>query len=220
MLQIVILTVAGYLVGAVPFALLISRLKGVDIRQVGSGNVGATNVFRMVGKGLGVLTFACDVFKGFLPAYLFPQLLTGAPQDIGLLFGCAAIAGHNWPVYLRFKGGKGVATSVGVLLGVAPPAVGIGLAAWIIVFALTRYVSLASIAGAVAVPAAGWWLYGADGWLLPSVLTVLGLLVVWRHRSNIQRLLNGTEHQFKKKRTAEDTEVHGGNDEQSRQTDR
>lgn len=208
MLGIVILTVAGYLLGAVPFALLISRLKGVDIRQVGSGNVGATNVFRMVSKGLGILTFACDVFKGFLPAYLFPQLLTGAPQDIGLLFGCAAIAGHNWPVYLRFKGGKGVATSVGVLLGVAPPAVGAGLAVWILVFVVSRYVSLASIIGAVAVPAAGWWFYGSDGWLLPSVLTVLGLLVVWRHRTNIQRLLNGTEHQFKRKSSHETHEMH------------
>lgn len=202
MATVSILFVASYLIGAVPFALLIGRLQGVDIRKVGSGNVGATNVFRSVGKGLGVLTFACDVLKGFLPAFLFPIWfpVVHAAENVGLLYGCAAIAGHNWPVYLRFKGGKGVATSAGVLLGVAPPAVGIGLAVWIVVYALARYVSLASIAGALAIPGASWWLYGAENWILPSVLTALGLLVIWRHRTNIQRLLNGTEHRFRKEK--------------------
>lgn len=215
MATIVLLTVASYLIGAIPFALLISRLKGVDIRQVGSGNVGATNVFRSVGKGLGVLTFVCDVLKGFVPAFFFP-LSVGAgvlenPQNAGLIFGCAAIAGHNWPVYLRFHGGKGVATSAGVLLGVALPAVGIGVVIWIALFAFSRYVSLASIGAAAAIPAAGWWLYGATNPVLPAVLTGLGLLVIWRHRTNIQRLLNGTEHQFKKEKegTTDCTDGHG-----------
>ena len=214
MTLMIVLILAAYLIGAIPFALLIGRIKGVDIRQVGSGNVGATNVFRSVGKGWGVLTFVCDVLKGFLPAILFPLWATGGieqPETAGLLYGCAAIAGHNWPVYLRFKGGKGVATSAGVLLGVAPPAVGIGLAVWVLLFAVFRYVSLASIGAAAAIPAAGWWLYGADNRVVPIVLTVLGLLVIWRHRTNIQRLLNGTEHTFRKEKegTTDDADGHG-----------
>jgi len=215
MMLMIVLFLAAYLIGAIPFALLVGRSKGVDIRQVGSGNVGATNVFRSVGKGWGILTFACDVLKGFLPAFLFPLMwpVDQLPENAGLLYGCAAIAGHNWPVYLKFKGGKGVATSAGVLLGVAPPAVGIGLAVWIILFAITRYVSLASIGAATAIPAAAWWLYGATNYVLPAVLTILGILIIWRHRSNIQRLLNGTEHQFRKEKmgTTEDTEEHSTN---------
>ncbi len=214
MTLMIVVILAAYLIGAIPFALLIGRIKGVDIRQVGSGNVGATNVFRSVGKGWGVLTFVCDVLKGFLPAILFPLWATGGieqPETAGLLYGCAAIAGHNWPVYLRFKGGKGVATSAGVLLGVAPPAVGIGLAVWVLLFAVFRYVSLASIGAAAAIPAAGWWLYGSDNRVVPIVLTVLGLLVIWRHRTNIQRLLNGTEHTFRKEKegTTDDADGHG-----------
>ncbi len=215
MLTMTILILAAYFVGAIPFALLLGRLKGVDIREMGSGNVGATNVFRSVGKGWGVLTFICDVLKGFLPAILFPVWATGGieqPETAGLIYGCAAIAGHNWPVYLRFKGGKGVATSAGVLLGVAPQAVAVGLAVWILLFAVFRYVSLASIGAAAAIPAAGWWLYGDTNRAVPVVLTLLGLLVIWRHRSNIQRLLNGTEHTFRKEKegTTEGAEEHGG----------
>ena len=128
----ILLIAAAYLLGAVPFGLILSRLKGVDIRAVGSGNIGATNVFRSVSKGLGIATFVCDFLKGFVPAYVFPilgKMLSGSFQgsEIGILCGVAAIVGHNWPVYLKFKGGKGIATSAGVLLGIAPAAVGIGL---------------------------------------------------------------------------------------------
>ncbi|MBP7828588.1 MAG: glycerol-3-phosphate 1-O-acyltransferase PlsY [Kiritimatiellae bacterium] len=197
---------AGYLLGAVPFAFLFARLNGVDIRKVGSGNVGATNVFRAVGKGWGIATFAADALKGFVPAWLFPLLArrwgVECGPGLGLLGGCAAIAGHSWPVFLKFKGGKGVATSAGMLLGVAPAAVGIGLLAWIAVFAAARFVSVASIAAAVAVPAAAWFLYGRAGWLLPAVLTALGLLVIWRHRSNIARLRRGEEHRWGRPRAA------------------
>ena len=194
-------TLAGYLFGAVPFAFLFARLRGVDIRTVGSGNVGATNVFRSVSKALGIATFAADALKGFIPARLFPLLAArwfgvDAGPGMGLLCGCAAIVGHSWPVFLKFKGGKGVATSAGMLLGVAPAAVGIGLAVWILFFAATRYVSVASIAAAVAVPAAAWWLYGRANPVLPGVLTLLGALVIWRHRSNIERLRRGEEHQW------------------------
>ncbi len=194
----------AYLVGAIPFGLLIARLKGVDIRSVGSKNIGATNVFRCVGKGWGVLTFLLDAAKGLAPALVFP-LLQGqsglpVPQGVegsfGLLCGIAAILGHNFPVYLKFKGGKGVATSAGVLLGVAPAAVGLGLLGWVVLFVVTRYVSVASIGAAVLVPLAGWWLYARAGIFLPVSLTLLGVLIVARHAKNIQRLLAGTENRF------------------------
>jgi len=196
MLNLFIGLAISYLVGAIPFALLLARTRGVDIRQVGSGNVGATNVFRSVDKRLGVLTFTLDVLKGFVPAFFLARLLP--VEHAGLLYGCAAIIGHNWPVYLRFRGGKGVATSVGVLLGVAPAAAGIGILAWVLLFATSRYVSLASIGAAAIIPASGWWLYADQGLVLPVTLTLLGAVVMLRHHSNIRRLLNGTEHQFKK----------------------
>lgn len=198
---------AAYLIGAIPNAYLIGKLKGVDIRHVGSGNVGATNVFRAVGKGWGVLTFVLDALKGFVPAFLFPLLantvfaLTAHAHYLAILCGAMAITGHNWPVYLRFKGGKGVATTTGALLGIAPPAVGIGFAVWVVVFAFSRYVSLASIVGALVVGAGSWFLYGKkEERILPITLTLLAILIIWRHRSNIQRLLTGQEHRFGKQK--------------------
>ena len=202
-LQFVGWLAGAYLVGAIPFGLLIGRLNGVDIRTVGSKNIGATNVFRSVGKGWGVLTFVLDAAKGLVPALVFPLLgtaaqpaLPGLANYFGLLCGVAAILGHSFPVYLQFKGGKGVATSAGVLLGVAPAAVGISVLGWLVMFVTTRYVSVASIVAALLVPTAGWWLYRAQGLVLPIVLTLLSLLVVFRHKANIQRLLAGTEHRF------------------------
>ena len=191
----------AYLLGSIPIGLLLSRLKGIDIRAVGSGNIGATNVFRSVSKTLGIATFVGDALKGFVPAYVFPILvkwLTGTlhGSEIGVLCGCAAIVGHNWPVFLRFKGGKGIATSAGVLLGIAPAAVGIGLLSWIVLFIASRYVSIASIGAAIVVPVVSWTMYSRKGLLLPIVLTIFGLIAVWRHTSNIQRLMDGTEHRF------------------------
>jgi glycerol-3-phosphate acyltransferase PlsY len=201
----------AYLLGAIPNGLLIGRINGVDIRQVGSGNIGATNVFRSLGKGWGILTFVLDALKGWIPAFVFPLLLarlTGQPvnRDFGIFFGVAAIAGHNWPVYLGFKGGKGVATSAGVLIGIAPAAVLVGALCWGVVCAVSRYVSLASIAAAIAVPIAGWILYLPQrGPLLPGVLTVLGAVIIIRHRANIQRLRAGTENRFGRKKEQKDT---------------
>ena len=191
----------AYLIGAIPIGLLLSRMKGIDVRTVGSGNIGATNVFRSVSKTLGVLTFIGDALKGFVPAYFFPmfgKIITGTFQgsEIGLLCGVAAIAGHNWPIYLKFKGGKGISTSAGVLLGVAPTAVGLGLLGWIVLLLASRFVSVASIGAAIVVPAVSWPLYASQGLLLPIALTILGALAVWRHKSNIQRLIDGTEHRF------------------------
>jgi glycerol-3-phosphate acyltransferase PlsY len=197
--------IAGsYLAGATPFAYLVARAKGIDIRKVGSGNVGATNVFRAVGKGWGALTFACDMLKGLLPALLGPRLLeawTGVPAHpaFGLACGVAAIAGHSWPVFLGFKGGKGVATSAGMLLGAAPLAAAVGFGLWAAVFLVTRYVSVASISAAVGVPLAGWLAYGRTDLWRPWILTAIGMLVIFRHRSNVQRLLEGAEHRFGRK---------------------
>ena len=188
-----LLVLAAYLLGAIPNGLLIAKARGIDLRRTGSGNIGATNVFRCVGKGWGVLAFVLDALKGFVPAFCFPQLVAGAPDWLGLACGGAAVAGHNWPVWLGFKGGKGVATSAGMLLGIAPAAVGIGFGVFAVTVAATRFVSLGSILAAVAVPAAYLALNGTGNKLLAGVLVGLGLLVIVKHRANIRRLLQGAE---------------------------
>ncbi|MBN1670236.1 MAG: glycerol-3-phosphate 1-O-acyltransferase PlsY [Kiritimatiellae bacterium] len=194
----------SYLSGAIPFGFLFGLARGIDVREEGSGNIGATNVFRTVGKGWGVLTFILDVVKGFIPAFLLP-LAVGRMTDaygelpgLGVLFGIWAVAGHNWPVFLGFKGGKGVATTAGVLLGVAWESALIGLVAWLVIFLSVRYVSLASMSAALIIPAAGWWLYvGDDYFLRPVVLSLLGAVVIMRHHANIERLRKGTENRFR-----------------------
>jgi len=192
----------AYLLGAVPFGYIIARVKGVDIRSVGSGNPGATNVWRSVGKGPGAVTFLCDALKGFVPAFCFPLIAAGFldhdPRALGVLCACLAVAGHNWPVFLRFKGGKGIATTIGALLGVAPAAVGVMLAVWIALFAVTRIVSVGSVGGAVALAVSSWFLYLDRGLVVPVALTALGVVAIWRHRSNIKRLVQGTEKGFRK----------------------
>lgn len=199
--------VASYFLGAIPFGLLAGKLKGIDIRQQGSGNIGATNVFRCVGKSWGVAVYFLDMLKGFVAAYVFPRLAAAivAPEPLweylGIACACLAVAGHNWPVYLRFRGGKGIATTTGGLLGVAPAAMGIGVAVWPILFLTTRYVSLASIGAALAVGVAAWMLYGSDQPpVLASALTLLAVVAIWRHRANIRRLAAGTENRFSFKR--------------------
>ena len=197
-MAIALFTIIAYLLGALPFGLLIAKSRGIDIRQQGSGNIGATNVFRCVGKGWGIFTFTLDALKGFIPAFVFPMLATADPV-YGVLFGFAAIMGHSFPVYLRFKGGKGVATSAGMLLGIAPLAVGIGFLCWVICMAISRYVSLSSMVAAIVVAAAV-WVQQDKGLVVNIALTVLAVLVVVRHRTNIQRLLNGSESRFGKKK--------------------
>lgn len=195
----------SYLIGAIPFGFLISHAKGVDIRTVGSGNIGATNVFRALGKKWGLLTFFCDVSKGFIAAFFIPMLSTmfvaaDNNEILAVTCACCAVIGHNWPVYLRFKGGKGIATSAGALLGIAPIAMLIGLASWAAIFAMTRYVSFASILAAIVIACAAWFLYYPDELVLPMALTALAILGVWRHRDNIKRLLRGTENRIDRRR--------------------
>lgn len=191
----------AYLIGAIPTGYLLARLKGVDIRKVGSGNIGATNVYRCVGKSWGILTFLLDFLKGWLPTALFPMLLqrwTGGSSgaSLAILFGCLAVAGHNWPVYLRFRGGKGMATGAGALLGFAPLAMLIGIICWLPFFLATRYVSLSSILAVGLIAVSSWWLYHGQI-LIPAALSVMGAIIIWRHKTNLQRLLAGTEYRFK-----------------------
>ena len=197
-MTIIVLTIFAYLLGAIPFGLLVAKLNGIDIRKEGSGNIGATNVLRVVGKGWGIFTMILDALKGFIPALFFP-MLGGVDPVYGVLFGFVAIIGHTFPVYLKFKGGKGVATSAGMLLGVAPVAVGVGLLVFIITVIISRYVSLASILAAISVGVMA-WVEGEKVLIVKIVLTVLSLLIVWLHRANIKRLLNGTENRFGKKK--------------------
>jgi len=198
-MTIVILAIVSYLFGAVPFGVLVAKSRGIDIRTQGSGNIGATNVFRVLGKGWGIFTFVLDALKGFIPAFVFP-MFGNLDGEWGVLFGLLSIIGHSFPVYLKFKGGKGVATSAGMLLGVAPLAVGAGLLVWIICLLIWRYVSLASIAAAATIAAVVWVI--DMGLIINIALTALGAMVIWLHRANIKRLLNGTENRFGKKKEA------------------
>ena len=194
-----VLGVAAYLLGAFPTAYLVGKAHGIDIRKIGSGNVGATNVSRALGLPWAIFTLAVDVLKGAIPAALFPLLAVrwfgwdGSREHLGLWCAAMAIAGHNWPVYLGFRGGKGVATSVGALLGLTWLPGVIALGCWIAVFAITRYVSLGSIVAAGAAAASAWALYGRRDWVLPAVYSVLAALLIYRHRANIGRLLRGEE---------------------------
>ena len=194
---------AAYLLGSIPFGFLIAKTQGKDIRTLGSGNIGATNVFRSVSKPLGILTFALDLLKGFCGVRLIPFLaasLTHTSYEgmaLPVFCGALAVIGHNWTCFLGFKGGKGVATSAGLLLGLSPAGVGIAFAAWLVAFLATRYVSVASITAAAVLGVAVWPLHlKAYGIWFPGVLTLLALLAIWKHRSNIARLRAGTESRF------------------------
>jgi len=184
----------AYFLGSVPFGYFIPRLiRGMDIRALGSGNIGATNVVRAMGKRWGLFVFALDVAKGVVPA--LAGLRMGGPA-VACCAGLAAVAGHNWPYFLGFRGGKGVATSCGVFLAVFPLGLAAALAAWGISLKLWRYVSLSSIIGGVVLLAAALALQGKPfGAGLPvTVLAgIAAVLGVVRHRANIARLLNGTE---------------------------
>ena len=204
MLAFIVIAVAAYLLGSIPTGYLVARAKGIDIRAVGSGNIGATNVFRMVGKTAGVFALIIDGLKGYVACtWLCDWVLTfmgGPTADTELyriLAGITAVLGHNFTCWLKFKGGKGIATSAGVFFALAPLAAGIALATWIVAAVLTRYVSIASIVAAVALPTAVW--LTKDSLLLGIVTTALGLLAIFKHRGNIQRLLNGTEQRIGQK---------------------
>lgn len=201
-LKDIVLILGAYLLGAVPFAYIVTKaVAGIDIRTVGSGNVGATNVGRVLGRKWAVTVFVLDVLKGFLPvlvARLMQATTPGAVEpSLGVvLTGLAAICGHNWPVYLKFKGGKGVATTCGVFLALFPLGLLISLAAWGLSLWITRYVSVSSIIGAAAIFVTALLLQKSpfgEGKCLTVFAGIAALLGIIRHHSNIRRLLNGTE---------------------------
>ncbi|HSU97971.1 MAG TPA: glycerol-3-phosphate 1-O-acyltransferase PlsY [Gemmatimonadaceae bacterium] len=202
-LPVIVAIVIAYIAGSIPSAYLAGKWRGIDLRQHGSGNLGATNVVRVLGIRIGALVFIVDTLKGFLPVFFLPAL-TGAaqPELISLAVGGAAIIGHVRPVFLLGqKGGKGVATAGGVFLGVAwLPAI-IAFAVWIVVFATSRYVSVASLSAALALPFA-FFFSGvplSDPVFIASI--IVALFVFFTHRANIGRLRRGEEHRFKSART-------------------
>ena len=209
--------IAAYLLGSIPFGLLIARAHGKDLRSIGSGNIGATNVSRALGRKWAYICFGLDVLKGFVPT--FAAMFLAAPLStqshtekiivlwLWLAVGSAAVVGHIFPIYVRFKGGKGVATSFGVALGVWPYytiCASFAIAIWIVVVLVWRYVSLASIVASLAFPialtsaialTANW--YFSRLWPLLAVAAAIPLMVIIRHRQNIKRLIAGTESKIR-----------------------
>ena len=201
-----IAAIISYLAGAIPCGLLIGFYNGVDIRKVGSGNIGATNVTRSVSPLAGKLCFFCDFVKGMLPVLLIQAFIPGNPLA-AIICGLAAILGHMFPVYLKFKGGKGISTAAGVAIALAPLPLLTALAIWGAVFYISRYVSLASIIAAVMLPVSAiiYALLKVGGSVATSRQTIIffciiAVLAVVKHTSNIKRLLNGTESRFEKKK--------------------
>ena len=203
-----IITATSYLAGSIPFGYLAGKLAGIDIRKHGSGNIGATNVLRVLGKKWGAAVFFADAFKGFFAVRLALFIVSRDPETsaysefYAILAAAVCVAGHSFPAWLRFKGGKGVATSAGALFGVVPVAAFSIFVVWMIVFETTRYVSLASVVAAGALPVAVAvlvWMKQTEGIVLFYFSLAMTLLVVWRHRSNIARLLKGTEPRFARK---------------------
>ena len=214
-ISILQLILPAYFLGSIPFGLLIGKIGGIDIRVHGSRNIGATNVWRTLGPKFGLSTFLLDAAKGFFAVALAQQIAwrqvpQPAPEDYlayaGVFAALACIIGHSFPIWLRFKGGKGVATSLGVLIGLLPGfATSVVLAVWVIVFAASRYVSLASVIAALALPGTVGsllYLHRLEGNVYFAFSCAAALLVIRRHRENIRRLLAGTENRFGKKSEA------------------
>ena len=214
-----LMVIAGYLIGAVPFGLLVGRWRGIDVRKDGSGNIGATNVGRLLGVRWGLLVFALDVSKGLIPVLVAGRVLFAMPAASAdpapwwlyptwLMTGLACVLGHVFPIHLRLRGGKGVATCLGVVLGVWPMFTLPGLIAFVVFVVtvlITRYVAVGSIAAVAVFPVAylglrhlSDWPAASDRYLLPFAI-VLPVLVIWRHRANLQRLWAGTENRIGRK---------------------
>ena len=213
----ILVALGAYLLGSIPFGFLAAKVRGIDIRSVGSGNIGATNAMRVLGKPAGIFVLLMDALKGWAACVLLPPLIFNwlAPHSSGLYTffqfesvdvqtrlrvtaGIFAVLGHNYTCWLKFKGGKGVATTAGVYLALAPWPLLIAVVVFILAVALTRYISVGSISAAIALPAAV-WIMPPHNLLLGGVTTALGALAIYKHKSNIQRLLAGTENRFGKK---------------------
>jgi glycerol-3-phosphate acyltransferase PlsY len=182
--------IIAYVIGSIPCGILIARHYLVDIRQVGSKNPGATNVLRAVGKKPALFTLLGDLTKGMVAVFLGKVFLSS--QSLAAVMGLLAIIGHDWSIFSQFKGGKGVATSLGVFLILAPYPMLFALLTWLGVLGISRYVSLASICAAVVLPIFSFFFYGANPLFLVSLLA--SILLIFKHKANIQRLLTGAEH--------------------------
>ena len=219
-LSYILTALAAYLLGSIPFGFLVAKAKGIDIRAVGSGNIGATNAMRVLGKPVGIFVLLMDVLKGYAACAFLPPLIFNwlAPHFSGLFVyfqnepvelqtrfyvvaGIFAVLGHNYTCWLKFKGGKGIATTAGVYLALAPWAVLVAFAVFILAIAVTRYASVGSIAAAIALPATV-WVMTPHNLFLGIVTTALGVLAIYKHKSNVQRLMAGTENRFGKKKEA------------------
>ncbi len=202
----ILVVTVSYFLGSVPTGYLAGKARGVDVRTMGSGNIGATNAFRVLGKTAGIIVLLVDALKGFVAARWVPLLAvcfypaaSSQSEHLALAAGVAAILGHNFTCWLKFKGGKGIATSAGVVLAWAPLACVTALILWGLVFALTRFVSLASITAALILPVAVWYWNGSLTMTL--VMTALSVLAIYKHKGNIKRLLSGAESRIGSKKT-------------------
>ena len=198
---ICILWLAGaYLIGAIPFGFLIGKMRGVDVRTVGSKNIGATNVFRTVGKKWGLLAFFCDVMKGLVPTLVAKMLYAETMPVMPILVGIACVVGHMLTPYMKFKGGKGVATAFGALIALMPATVGIAFAIFALTFACSNYISLGSCVAATSLAVMVWIPFldhaGCNDLPLCILVTLIAAFIVWKHRSNIGRLVRGEENKI------------------------
>lgn len=205
----IITILVAYLLGSIPTGFLVAKAKGIDIRTVGSGNIGATNVFRALGTPAGIAVLLADALKGWVAVvpvsrlvshWLWPDASVQEREWLAICAGIAAILGHNYTCWLHFKGGKGIATSAGVLLALVPLSLAIILTVWILVFAFSRYVSLASISASFTLPFAAWFTKESKSMIL--VTAGMAALAIYKHKGNIQRLLKGTESRIGSKKTA------------------
>lgn len=194
----------AYLLGSIPTSIWIGKsLQGIDIRMHGSKNAGATNTFRVLGKKAGWTVLMIDILKGTLAANLphfFPESFFGGYKDefliLQLVAGFSAVFGHVFPVFAQFRGGKGVATSLGIVLGINPPAAAVCLSIFLLVFITSRYVSLGAITAALCFPVVSYFFIHNDTRIMIVFTVILGVLVIWAHRKNIERLLKGTENRM------------------------
>jgi len=203
-LAYILVAAAAYLLGSIPTGFLVARAKGIDIRTVGSGNIGATNTFRAAGTVAGIFVLLADGFKGYTACAWLTDFIAHAfsvaPEKmewLRIVAGVCAVLGHTFTCWLKFKGGKGVATGAGVFFALAPLSAGIALAVWILMLALTRYASVASIVAAIALVVSVW--PTQNSLPLRIFATAIGLFVIFKHRSNIRRLLDGTESRLGKR---------------------
>ncbi|OUU59182.1 MAG: acyl-phosphate glycerol 3-phosphate acyltransferase [Verrucomicrobia bacterium TMED60] len=204
--EAIAVTIIGYLLGSIPFGVLVAKKYGVDIYQVGSGNPGATNVLRQIGKTAGYSVFILDFLKGLVATvwFLLPIFSFSGDITLGLWGLPAAVLGHTLPLFAKFRGGKGVATAMGGLLGVMPVCLLIGLVCWIVIFFSTRYVAVASIGFGASLPVyslVDYWTGDPDSRKVGTVFLAFLVMgwIVWRHRENLVRLKAGTENRFEKK---------------------